>query len=292
MAIRNLQSRATGAVLRASATPEQLNNELGPLSELVGTWMGTGWNLIALPDKSRQQPFLLLRVPMIETLTFAPLGGAVPNRGDSETQLIFGVQYEQRISSAVDNKALHVENGMWLLLDGADKIVARQSTIPHGDALLALGRAFELDGPPPIEPVSPLPFLVGQPDQRIDDPKGYAAPYFEPVPGFNTLNPNEFLQKTLDEQKVVKTTTLLVSTKKAGAVTNIPFIVKNANAASLESIFWIETVEDKDSGAQFQQLQYTQTVDLEFPPSDRADPSKPEPMIVWPHISVATLVKQ
>ena len=292
MATRHLQSKATGAVLRASPQPQQLNDELGPLSELVGTWMGTGWNLIAVPDKTRQKPFLLLRAPVIETLTVAPLGGAVPNRGDSETQLIFGVQYEQRISSAVDNKPLHVENGMWLLVDGQDGLIARQSSVPHGDAILALGSAFHVDGPPPIAPVNSLPFPVGQPDQRIDDPKGYAAPYFEPVPGFNSLNPNEFLLKTLDAQHVVSTVTLLVSTKKAGAVTNIPFLVKNANPTSLESIFWIETVEDRDTGAQFQQLQYTQTVNLEFPPSDRPDPSKPEPMVVWPHISVATLVKQ
>lgn len=112
------------------------------------------------------------------------------------------------------------------------------------------------------------------------------------MPGFNTLNPNEFLQKRIAEQHITKTVTLQVSTKKAGGVTNIPFIVKNANAASLTSTFWIETVVDKDTGAEFQQLQYTQTIDLEFPPSDRADPTKPEPMIVWPHISVATLVKQ
>jgi hypothetical protein len=47
----------------------------------------------------------------------------------------------------------------------------------------------------------------------------------------------------------------------------------------MNSIFWIETVQRPD-GSQFLQLQYTQTVLLVFDG------------IVWPHISVATLIKR
>lgn len=292
MAAHNLRSKSSDAVLRAGQAPKQSKDNLGPLSNLVGTWMGTGWNLIALPDKSREKPFLLLREPIIETLTFAPLGGAVPNRGDTETQLIFGVQYEQRISNAVDNKPLHVENGMWLLLDGQEGLIARQSTIPHGNALLALGKASTEERPPTIKPINPLPFRLGMQQPRVEDPQNdYTAPYFEHVAGFNTLNPNEILQKKIEDQQIVRTTTLVVSAKRTDdGVKNIPFLVKNAKATSLESTFWIETIYDQEMDAEFQQLQYSQSVDLDFPSS--TDLSENKEMIVWPHISVATLIKQ
>ena len=47
----------------------------------------------------------------------------------------------------------------------------------------------------------------------------------------------------------------------------------------MEAIFWIEKVLQSD-GKHFMQLQYTQTIVLFFKD------------ISWPHISVATLVKQ
>ena len=59
----------------------------------------------------------------------------------------------------------------------------------------------------------------------------------------------------------------------------MPFDVHNANATRLDATFWIETVEQPD-GSEFFQLQYTQTVILDFDGID------------WPHISVATLTKQ
>jgi hypothetical protein len=55
---------------------------------------------------------------------------------------------------------------------------------------------------------------------------------------------------------------------------DIPFLGPNATVGQFSAIFWIETVEY--DGRQFLQLQYTQTVLLNF-----ADLS-------WPHVSVAT----
>ncbi len=55
------------------------------------------------------------------------------------------------------------------------------------------------------------------------------------------------------------------------------FLGPNATVGQFSAIFWIETVEY--DGRQFLQLQYTQTVLLNF-----ADLS-------WPHVSVATLRK-
>jgi len=63
--------------------------------------------------------------------------------------------------------------------------------------------------------------------------------------------------------KVVETINLPVSTKDSGGLVNIPFIVKNANATEMNSIFWIETLQRPD-GSRFLQLQYTQTVLLVF----------------------------
>jgi hypothetical protein len=48
----------------------------------------------------------------------------------------------------------------------------------------------------------------------------------------------------------------------------------------MHSTFWIETVEHPNGNDQYLQLQYTQTVILNFLDID------------WPHISVGTLVKQ
>lgn len=70
----------------------------------------------------------------------------------------------------------------------------------------------------------------------------------------------------------------MVSTTPSGGVQNIPFIVQNADAAFVSAIFWIETVADP-SGGTFLQLQYTQTVLLNFL------------TLSWPHVSVGTLVK-
>jgi hypothetical protein len=53
----------------------------------------------------------------------------------------------------------------------------------------------------------------------------------------------------------------------------------------MDAIFWIETVQPTN-GDPFLQLQYVQRVILDFPPKPDA------PIIHWPHISVATLVKQ
>ena len=55
--------------------------------------------------------------------------------------------------------------------------------------------------------------------------------------------------------------------------------LQTAHAISLEATFWIETVAAHGDQPPFMQLQYTQTVILNF-----LD-------INWPHISVATLVK-
>jgi len=64
-----------------------------------------------------------------------------------------------------------------------------------------------------------------------------------------------------------------------GGVENIPFLTTNANAATVLATFWIETVKHPSGFGHFLQLQYVQTVLLNFLG------------LSWPHVSVATLVK-
>jgi hypothetical protein len=45
----------------------------------------------------------------------------------------------------------------------------------------------------------------------------------------------------------------------------------------VSAIFWIETIEAQGDQPAFMQLQYTQTVELDFGP------------LHWPHVTVATL---
>jgi hypothetical protein len=69
-----------------------------------------------------------------------------------------------------------------------------------------------------------------------------------------------------------------VDPNKVGGIVNIPFIQANADLKSFSAIFWIETVKNPD-GTQFMQLQYTQTVILDF------DDLK------WPHVSMPVFAR-
>lgn len=306
---------------RASAPRAQVTNAFGPLAELAGDWRGHGFNLISLPDfdpalpSTGPKPFRLKLNATFETLEFTRIGGAVPNRGSEALppavggQLDvnnFGVTYLQKINDAVTINPLHIETGMWLLLPPStdpaqpNQMLARLSAIPHGDSLMAQGAVIDPVPAPIINPVSSTPTL---------NPAGPALtrPYLDPFfttplpPGLPPewiqgktaqeiiANPNLLLQGAIaDEvnngQRIIQTEVLEVSTTIAdnpttAGIFNVPFVQKNANAASLTAIFWIETVQQAD-GSTFLQLQYTQTVILNFLGID------------WPHISVATLIKQ
>ena len=87
------------------------------------------------------------------------------------------------------------------------------------------------------------------------------------------------LQEDILGQTIDETVVLSVLTLKGGGGVKLPFVVANANVTQLDAIFWIERVRQSD-GTHFMQLQYKQTVILSFLG------------ISWPHISVATLVKQ
>ena len=268
---------------------------LGPLMELPGTWVGSGFNLIARPDKHDNKPFFLELNATRETLSFTQIGAPIPNRGTGQDDIFFlGVHYLQQISDAVGNAALHLEPGMWLNIPAttdpvAPASVARLATIPHGDALLAQGSSLDVQGPPQIAAVSSTPTFSTGPNAGQPVTGAYLDPFTTTplppgIPAGAIANPNLVLTDAISKQKIVETTVLIVSTTtqiggSAGGIENIPFVVQNANATSMSATFWIEKVQREDGVGTFLQLQYTQKVILNFLGID------------WPHVQVATLVK-
>jgi len=261
-------------------------SDLGPIADLVGTWFShDGMEVMAVPAMSGDtESFKLIVRPYVESLTVTPIGAPVPNRGGSAGDMfINGVMYDIRITDAVTTEPLHVENGMWLYMgEGQDPAVARLASIPHGDAVLAIGDTTTIWEPPSIDDRSAVPI------SGPETPLGYADPYKTAGFGFAPSNVTAPLQEVIQNQQIVETTTLTVTTDGGGGLSNIPFVSKNANATSFTCVFWIETVQ-VPNGKEYMQLQYFQQTNIEFLPTFGGPPGS---LIVWPHTNVATLVKQ
>ncbi len=270
--------------LRLGGTVHETASIFGPLTDLIGTWVGSkGWNLVAVPNQKGS--FQLIVAPYTETLTITPLSTPTPNRGATIIQQVPTLMYNLSIHDSINGNLLHAENGTWLLLNDcpSDFTIARLASIPHGDSLLALGSSSITQGPPPIPTISTLPITGG------GAPLGYTDPYLTPgPPGFNKVNPNAILLDAIKGQTIISSTNIFVSTANQGGINNIPFVTKNANTTRFEAIFWIETVQNPQTGKTFLQLQYSQTTILEFLPQFQ-DSSK---LIQWPHVNINTMVKQ
>ncbi|KAF7787038.1 hypothetical protein PRUB_a3884 [Pseudoalteromonas rubra] len=294
---------------------EQQDSELGPLCHLPGTWKNTGnleghgWNMIALPFAAGELDYRLLMNQYDEELTFSLVDKGVPNRGIPEDQSVATLDYTQIINqiaaqdyphSGLEGKpglAIHHEPGLWLhmrdqLTDDLD--IARLSSIPHGDAVIALGKSAHSQSGFEIPALNGLPIGVS----GDIDTNPYLAPYKhfrdQPFEGlFDPTQANALLQKAiaplLSAGKVKNTTKLEVRTTAAsGSVNNIPFVTRQANAAEVHSTFWIyELTETDQNGNPKLWLQYSQTVILDF--FNRKD--RPGELIRWPHISINTLEK-
>jgi hypothetical protein len=118
------------------------------------------------------------------------------------------------------------------------------------------------------------------------------------VPMQTVINdPTRLLQAALTGQFIEKMVVLEIATEAtiatkgapittlngAGGIENIPFLVPNANTATVFATFWIETI--RHGTGSFLQLQYVQTVLLNFPILGTTT------NLSWPHVSVATLRK-
>ena len=296
------------------------DTQLGPLGLLPGRWVSEqgGWNMIALPfAQEGRLDYRLLMNQFREELNFTLVDKGVPNRGvseDQETQtdqFVVTLDYEQVVHqiAVVDEPpstvtgavgaAIHHEPGLFLNMlneipDGFD--IARLATIPHGDAVLALGRSSVVQGLAPIPAVDGLPIGV-TPDVENNP---YLAPYkhfhdapfkgtldFPGFPGFDPVAPHLLLEAANSSFDVVQTTVLeLDTTHPTGGIKNIPFVVKQADAVSMKATFWIQQHAPVD-GITVHTMQYLQIVMLDFFPRRDGLPGR----IGWPHVSINTLTK-
>ncbi len=329
--------------LRLRLPIAQLAASLGLLQSLQGEWIGTGFNLIWRPNFAPiggvpSDHFLELNLTQeITKLDF--IGAPIPNRGLAQPdQTLFGLHYLQQVSDLVTRGALHIEPGIWVnMTDPTTQpkvapAVARLSTIPHGNALVAQGEAANFPGGPVFTPANVNPFPIGGgpqilplfPELNLAVPTSFRSSPIPPPPGLppamapavfqNVVhNPNLMLSNAIAGQKILNTTVITVATSASipsftvankpapvvtpngeGGVENIAFLnsaagtppvpvaphnLPNANAAELFATFWIEEVQNPLGAGTFLQLQYTQTVYLNFAG------------LTWPHVSVATLVK-
>lgn len=287
---------------------------------------GFGWNLIALPFANAPFRYRLLMNQYNETLKFTMIGERVPNRGvpteefppdpelpdnEESDQFITTLDYEQTIQqvAAADfpdsglaggvGLPIHHEPGLFLnLLNKTtnELDIARLATIPHGDSVLALGKSEVILGAPVIPVANGLPLRISQ-----DLANPYLEPYkifidnpfkgnvnFDGFPGFGPQDANVLLRLANQGVSIKKTTVLpFDTTLETGGIVNIPFIVKQANAAEMKATFWFQELDELDvDGNPVLRIQYTQNVLLDFfkvPGS--------EELIRWPHISINTLTK-
>ena len=293
-------------------------DQLGPLDVLAGTWKGQGFNAIWRPHHPSipQDRFLELNITN-ETLIFAKINGPIPNRGLAMPDIdMFGLTYMQQISEKSTGAGLHIEPGIWAHVPhttdpNEPPTVVRMGSIPHGTVVLAQGVGeVHPGGPPTIPDNNILPFFFGSPAPANNQFNTVAQTFPElnlsistqfraASPGTTQAmvkNPNSVLQKALTaslQGTSMKSRNFLhVSTthniiKAGGGTANTAFLATsgnppggNARATQVEATFWIETIAGKGGKPDKHQLQYTQRVQLDFNG------------IHWPHVTVATLVRQ
>jgi hypothetical protein len=276
---------------------------LGPLQDLIGKWEGTGFNTIWRPNSvPGQDRFLELNLTR-EILEFKEIPGVIPNRGLLQGDIeMVGLTYLQQISDANNGAGLHIEPGIWASVPSTtnpleDKTVVRMASIPHGTTIVAQGAVITpVAGPPTIDVIDIVPFQIGSPTRKIQFPESdlaratnFRSPPADTVGISQAMvdNPNSVLLSAITGQTITNTVALKVSTDTAfpgGGTSNTAFLQgaaagPNANAALVTATFWIETVQGPAGGPDFLQLQYTQTVLLNFNG------------LSWPHVTVATLRK-
>jgi hypothetical protein len=277
------------------------------IGNFPGTWTGRGFNLIWRPHFPPSDHFLQLNLTS-DKIDFAVIGGPVPNRGLIEPDIaIYAIRYLQQIHDAnfpppSGGGGLHVEPGFWLSIPATGETsnvasLVRAASIPHGTTILAQGSAVN-QLPPAIPSANTTPFSTasGAPSDFSESNLSVASEFrTSPLPVGVTQelidNPNVLLTDANTEAaalgfEIIETIQIQVSASAVtvegqaalGAIGNIPFLLPNADVATVTATFWLERVKNP-SGASFLQLQYSQTVLLNFNG------------LSWPHVTVGTLVK-
>jgi hypothetical protein len=231
-----------------------------------------------------------------ETLTFSQSLGSVPNRGLATQADAFlnGVPYLQAINDVTtpgQAVGIHVEPGIWMMVPATTapaegRTLVRMASIPHGTTIEAQGTFATAPGAPSIPTVDITPFstpatgIPSDPQPRLPKfPSQTAASNNtaripQDLSSFiaaGTLtqamldNPNSVLQDVINQQTIIDTITISISTQPAsppvipgapafgGGTDNIAFLLgdgtqpvptsPNAQALQMTATFWIETVE-------------------------------------------------
>jgi hypothetical protein len=297
----SLMQTLTGAAAGAAATAKA-PNPLGRLAGLKGKWQGTGFNTIWRPNfdpTNEQQMYLELNLTE-ETMEFQEIEGAIPNRGRHQSDInMFGLSYLQQIKDKNLGAGLHFEPGIWAHVPATTHpkesvSIVRMATIPHGTAMVAQGNSSSLDETvrPEIPKVSIEFFNIGNPEpdtgtiaeMNLKKPTKFRTPAAGLVGITQQMvnDPNSVLRDAIAGQNITSTFRLEVSTEPkpvlGGGVANTAFLGSgdepNAMTSVVTSTFWLEKLDNETRPSQ---LQYTQTVLLDFDG------------VSWPHVTVATL---
>jgi len=284
-----------------------------PSSKPQRKWRGKGFNMIWRPNfggESGPQDFFLELNFTDETLEFTDISGSgIANRGFLQKDITLGgAAYLQQINDAFDNTGQHFEPGVWANVPlttnpNEPQTIVRMGSIPHGTTINLQGHAFSVPQPQ-FTPASIIPFQIGNPGQPHDFPDRTLTNPSQSRTPLNRVaaltqthldNPNLFLSDAIAHQTILQTTVLTVSSDTSapgsipdagGGDENIAFLSgtgvppaggPNAVAAFSSATFWIERVKGEHGHPDFDQLQYTQLVLLNFHG------------LSWPHITVATL---
>jgi hypothetical protein len=263
-----------------------------------------------VPGSPKDDHFLELNLTH-ETLQFDEIPGPIPNRGLLQRDItMFGLLYLQKVEDRIvidpttgKSAGLHIEPGIWATVEATQHpnigpTVVRLASIPHGTTVLAQGTATSIPTRPDIQEISIVPFIIRnpaklQPFDELDLSKKSTFRTLDADQHFTQAmlnNPNSVLLTDLDGKNVKNTVVLDVSSSASnpvpgGGAANTAFLEgspdegPNAKTALVRATFWIETIEGGTGAADIQQLQYTQTVLLNFNG------------LSWPHVTVATLQK-
>lgn len=263
--------------------PNEEGSEANPLSYCV----------MPLPQKPPN--FILKNFTLYEAVQFdgnnnVAEPASAPNRGNDSLQVPTALFYSQQVYFAEGpgtGEIVHVENGAWLNLRTAQKLVgpyppppgseihldepnqqppnitiAKQMSVPHGNSILALGSfTAPINGAPTIpDAASVLPtppgLDVGTYSEQLDDPDDYQNPQPE-----LTLNPNLPLQQAVDLVQPNSYIQWGVSTGNQGQTMNIPFEKRAANVSAYSAMYWLLST---DGGASYPYLAYTQNITMVF----------------------------
>ena len=213
-----------------------------------------------------------------ETLSFSPSLGSVPNRGEVQGDIFLnGVPYLQTITDVTVPSqpiGIHFEPGLWMHVPETQDphegtTLARMASIPHGTTIEAQGTSVIIKGKPDIKSIDITPFTTGSPKSKIPFPSQTVtnektARIPQDLSSFvkaGTItqkiltDPTTLLRNHIASQTITSTTVITISTKAAaplfgGGTDNIAFLLgdkkataPNAEALSMEAVFWIETVE-------------------------------------------------